>query len=269
MPAKLPQRKIQSIIIMPETERKKPPKGFYLLPNMLTTLSMFLGFLAIVWADQGRFQAAGLAILVSALMDSLDGKVARLTNTASEFGVQYDSLADLVAFGLAPAFLLWHWQLSVLGRVGVAGAFIYTACGALRLARFNISTSSIGKRFFIGLPIPAGGCTIVTFVFFASWLPPAMRHFLPYIALLLGAGIGLLMISRVRYFSFKEYDFLQLHPVRTMVTFLFLLALLVSFPRIFSFSYCVLYIAGGLIYTYYLLPRRNKQITQALSSHDE
>lgn len=254
---------------MVETEIKKPPKGFYLLPNMLTTLSMFLGFLAIVWADQGRFEAAGLAILVSALMDSLDGKVARLTNTASEFGVQYDSLADLVAFGLAPAFLLWHWQLSELGRVGVAAAFIYTACGALRLARFNITTASIGKRFFIGLPIPAGGCTIVTFVFFTAWFPSALLRILPYLALLLAVCVGLLMISSVRYFSFKEYDFLRLHPVRTMVVFLFLLALLVSFPRIFSFSYCVLYIAGGLIYTYYLLPRRNNQLTQALFSPDD
>ena len=146
-------------------ENKKPHKGVYLLPNMITTLSMFLGFLSMVWAVQGRFEAAGMAILLSALMDGLDGKVARLTNTASEFGVQYDSLADLVAFGLAPAILLWQWQLQLFGRLGVAAAFIYAACGALRLARFNVSTAAVGKRFFIGLPIPAGGCTLVTFVF--------------------------------------------------------------------------------------------------------
>lgn len=254
---------------MGDVETKKPPKGFYLLPNMLTTLSMFLGFLAIVWASQGRFEAAGLAILVSALMDSLDGKVARLTNTASEFGVQYDSLADLVAFGLAPAFLFWHWQLLELGRVGVAGAFIYASCGALRLARFNITTASIGKRFFIGLPIPAAGCTIVTFVFFAGWLPKSFAPILPYFALILAICAGLLMISSLRYFSFKEYDFLRIHPVRSMVAFLFLLALLVSFPRIFSFTYCVLYIAGGFVYTYYLLPRHTKQLADALSSPDD
>ena len=103
-------------------EKKKPHKGVYLLPNMITTLSMFLGFLSMVWAVQGRFEEAGMAILVSALMDGLDGKVARLTNTASEFGVQYDSLADLVAFGLAPAMLLWQWQLQAFGRLGVAAA---------------------------------------------------------------------------------------------------------------------------------------------------
>lgn len=254
---------------MDDREVKKPPKGFYLLPNMLTTLSMFLGFLAMVWAGQGRFEAACLAILVSALMDSLDGKVARLTNTASEFGVQYDSLADLVAFGLAPAFLLWHWQLNALGRVGVAAAFIYSACGALRLARFNITTASISKRFFIGLPIPAGGCTIVTFVFFAASLPDSFNNFLPYTALIVAICVGLLMVSHVRYFSFKEYDFLHAHPVRSMIAFLFLLALLVSLPRVFSFVYCMLYIGGGLFYTYFLLPRRDRQLSQALSIRDD
>lgn len=226
------------------------------MPNMLTTLSMFLGFLAIVWSGQGRFEAACMAILVSGLMDSLDGKVARLTNTASEFGVQFDSLADLVAFGLAPAILLWNWQLSSLGRVGVAVAFIYIACGALRLARFNITTFSISKRFFIGLPIPGAGYTVVTYVFFAHALPASMQGGTAYGALFVVLCAGLLMISRVWYFSFKEYDIFRAHPVRTMVAFLFLLGLLVSWPRVFSFVYCILYILGGLVYTYLLQPRQ-------------
>ena len=234
-------------------EKKKPHKGVYLLPNMITTLSMFLGFLSMVWAVQGRFEEAGMAILVSALMDGLDGKVARLTNTASEFGVQYDSLADLVAFGL----------------LGVAAAFIYAACGALRLARFNVSTAAVGKRFFIGLPIPAGGCTVVTFVFFASLFPDFLASVTPYFALLLSVGVGVLMVSRVRYFSFKEYDFLRAHPVRTMVTFLFLLALVVSLPRLFGFLLCAIYIAGGLAYTFVILPRRNRQLLRALSPQSD
>ena len=250
-------------------EKKKPHKGVYLLPNMITTLSMFLGFLSMVWAVQGRFEEAGMAILVSALMDGLDGKVARLTNTASEFGVQYDSLADLVAFGLAPAMLLWQWQLQAFGRLGVAAAFIYAACGALRLARFNVSTAAVGKRFFIGLPIPAGGCTVVTFVFFASLFPDFLASVTPYFALLLSVGVGVLMVSRVRYFSFKEYDFLRAHPVRTMVTFLFLLALVVSLPRLFGFLLCAIYIAGGLAYTFVILPRRNRQLLRALSPQSE
>lgn len=243
---------------MEQTPRAKPARGVFLLPNMMTTIGMFLGFLAIVWAANGRFEAASMAILASALMDGLDGKVARLTNTASDFGVQYDSLADLVAFGLAPAFLIWHWQLTNLGRVGIAAAFIYTACGALRLARFNVGASSASKRFFIGLPIPAAGCAMVTLVFFASLLPMAMQASLPYIAMAVAICTALLMISRVRYFSFKEYDFLRAHPVRSMIAFLFLLGLIVSVPRLFGFIYCLIYILGGLFYSYALLPRRNR-----------
>lgn len=254
---------------MQVSEPKKPARGIYLLPNMLTTISMFLGFLAMVWAANGRYEGAGLAIVVSAFMDGLDGKVARLTNTASEFGVQYDSLADLVAFGLAPAFLLWHWQLSHLGRVGVAAAFIYTACGALRLARFNVGATTTSKRFFIGLPIPAGGCTVVTFVFCAALLPQGMAVALPYAALLTAVCTGLLMVSRVRYFSFKEYDILRAHPIRSMVSFLFLLALIVSLPRVFGFAYCVIYIFCGLIYTFVILPRRNRQLLRTLTSQQE
>ena len=251
------------------TEVKKPRKGVYLLPNMITTLSMFLGFLSMVWAGQGRFEAACMAILLSAVMDGLDGKVARLTNTASEFGVQYDSLSDLVAFGLAPAMLLWQWQLQSFNRVGIAAAFIYAACGALRLARFNVSTAAAGKRFFIGLPIPAGGCTIVTFVFFAALFPEVLQPVTPYVALLLALGVGTLMVSRVRYFSFKEYDFLRAHPVRTMLAFLLVLATVISFPRVMGFMLCAVYIAGGLVYTFVIVPRRDRQLLRALSPQSD
>ncbi len=251
------------------TEVKKPRKGVYLLPNMITTLSMFLGFLSMVWAGQGRFEAACMAILLSAVMDGLDGKVARLTNTASEFGVQYDSLSDLVAFGLAPAMLLWQWQLQSFNRVGIAAAFIYAACGALRLARFNVSTAAAGKRFFIGLPIPAGGCTIVTFVFFAALFPEVLQPVTPYVALLLALGVGTLMVSRVRYFSFKEYDFLRAHPVRTMLAFLLVLATVISFPRVMGFMLCAVYIAGGFVYTFVILPRRDRQLLRALSPQSD
>ena len=251
------------------SELKKPRKGVYLLPNMITTLSMFLGFLSMVWSAQGRFEAACFAILLSAVMDGLDGKVARLTNTASEFGVQYDSLSDLVAFGIAPAMLLWQWNLSALGRVGVAAAFIYAACGALRLARFNVSTAAVGKRFFIGLPIPAAGCTVVTFVFCAAHFPNIMNAVLPYMALVLAVGVGVLMVSRVRYFSFKEYDFLRAHPIRTMLSFLLVLATVISVPRVMGFVLCAVYIAGGLVYTFVILPRRNRQLLRALSPQSD
>ena len=250
-------------------EVKKPRKGVYLLPNMITTLSMFLGFLSMVWAVQGRFESACLAILLSAVMDGLDGKVARLTNTASEFGVQYDSLSDLVAFGIAPAMLMWQWELSALGRMGLAAAFIYAACGALRLARFNVSTAAVGKRFFIGLPIPAGGCTVVTFVFCAAHFPAIMASALPYMTLVLAIGVGVLMVSKVRYFSFKEYDFLRAHPIRTMLFFLLVLGTVISFPRVMGFVLCAVYIIGGIVYTFIILPRRNRQLLRALSPQSD
>ena len=250
-------------------EVKKPRKGVYLLPNMITTLSMFLGFLSMVWAVQGRFESACLAILLSAVMDGLDGKVARLTNTASEFGVQYDSLSDLVAFGIAPAMLMWQWELSALGRMGLAAAFIYAACGALRLARFNVSTAAVGKRFFIGLPIPAGGCTVVTFVFCAAHFPAVMASALPYMTLVLAIGVGVLMVSKVRYFSFKEYDFLRAHPIRTMLFFLLVLGTVISFPRVMGFVLCAVYIIGGIVYTFVILPRRNRQLLRALSPQSD
>ena len=250
-------------------EVKKPRKGVYLLPNMITTLSMFLGFLSMVWAVQGRFESACFAILLSAVMDGLDGKVARLTNTASEFGVQYDSLSDLVAFGIAPAMLMWQWELSALGRMGLAAAFIYAACGALRLARFNVSTAAVGKRFFIGLPIPAGGCTVVTFVFCAAHFPAIMASALPYMILVLAIGVGVLMVSKVRYFSFKEYDFLRAHPIRTMLFFLLVLGTVISFPRVMGFVLCAVYIIGGVVYTFVILPRRNRQLLRALSPQSD
>ena len=250
-------------------EVKKPRKGVYLLPNMITTLSMFLGFLSMVWAVQGRFESACFAILLSAVMDGLDGKVARLTNTASEFGVQYDSLSDLVAFGIAPAMLMWQWELSALGRMGLAAAFIYAACGALRLARFNVSTAAVGKRFFIGLPIPAGGCTVVTFVFCAAHFPAIMASALPYMTLFLAIGVGVLMVSKVRYFSFKEYDFLRVHPIRTMLFFLLVLGTVISFPRVMGFVLCAVYIIGGVVYTFVILPRRNRQLLRALSPQSD
>ena len=232
--------------------RLKDRRAVYILPNMFTMTSMFLGFLSIIWAVQGRFDDACLALLVSALMDGLDGKVAHLTHSASAFGVQFDSLADLVAFGIAPAILSWEMSLQAFGRIGVACAFIYAGCGALRLARFNVMAPTAGKRFFMGTQLP-------------EWCVPAARYF----CLLLTVGLGLLMVSTVRYFSFKEYDFLRAHPYRTLVAFVLSLALLYSAPKIISFLYCAVYILSGLLYNFVILPKRNSQLLHTASSSDE
>ena len=184
-------------------------RGIYLLPNLLTTGGLFGGFFAIIAASQGRFETACIAIFVAAVLDGLDGRVARLTNTQSEFGVQYDSLADLISFGMAPAMLMYHWALlsmkldsPTLGKIGWLAAFLYAACAALRLARFNSQVGTQDKRWFVGLASPAAAGLMASFVWVCQefgWSGEELR----YAALALTVVAGLLMVSRLRYTSFK------------------------------------------------------------------
>ena len=184
-------------------------RGIYLLPNLFTTGGLFGGFFAIIAASQGRFEAACVAIFVAAILDGLDGRVARMTNTQTEFGVQYDSLADLISFGMAPALVMYHWALVslkldgvTLGRVGWLAAFLYAACAALRLARFNSQVSKVDKRWFIGLASPAAAGLMASFVWTfhgLDWSGDDLR----YAALAVTVVSGLLMVSGLRYNSFK------------------------------------------------------------------
>jgi len=195
-------------------EHERPPprsRGIYLLPNLFTTCGLFAGFYAIIAAANSQFTAAAIAVFVAAIADGIDGRVARLTGTSSEFGVQYDSLADLVSFGLAPSLVMYHWSLSALkfdgstmGRVGWAVAFVYAACAALRLARFNTQVGVADKRWFVGLASPAAAGLMMSFVWaFADgglgWSGEELR----YVALVVTLAAGLLMVSRIRYWSFK------------------------------------------------------------------
>ena len=247
------------------TGARKPPRGIYLLPNLFTTSAMFAGFYAIVAGISGRYVDAAIAVFVAAILDGLDGRVARLTGTQSEFGVQYDSLADLAAFGITPAILLWQWHLHAFGRLGMAAAFVFAVCGALRLARFNVTAglASAGKKFFTGLPIPAAGCTIATFMLFQEFVPDFMRELLPHAALLLALLLGILMVSRVRYASFKEYGFVRAHPFSSFVTVVLLFSLIVSQPRLLGFLMLLSYIVSGPVYSFIILPRRNKELLRA------
>jgi CDP-diacylglycerol---serine O-phosphatidyltransferase len=194
-------------------ENKQPPRSrtIYLLPNLFTTAGLFAGFYAIIAAANGHFVHASVAVFIAAVMDGLDGRVARLTGTSTEFGVQYDSLADLVSFGMAPALVMYHWSLSymkfdsdVMGRVGWAVAFLYAACAALRLARFNTQVGTVDKRWFIGLASPAAAGLMMSFVWaFADgdlgWSGEQLR----YVALGVTLVAALLMVSRIRFWSFK------------------------------------------------------------------
>lgn len=230
-------------------------KSVYILPNLFTTASLLSGFMGLVWAGAGRYEACALAILFSALMDGLDGKVARLTGTSSEFGVQYDSLADLAAFGVTPAFMMYQYALHQYGRLGLAVGFLFTVCSALRLARFNVQTATSNKRFFTGLPTPAAGCALACMILFAPSLPLMLQDGVAGIALVCTALIAFLMVSTVRYASFKELGAFKAHPFRTMVGVIALFALIVSNPKVFGSLILFGYIVSGLFYTFITLPR--------------
>ena len=248
-------------------EEKPVRRGVYILPNLFTTASLFTGFLCMILAVQGNIEGAALAVLFSALMDGLDGKVARLTNTASEFGIQYDSLADLVAFGVAPAFMVWAWTLKGYGKLGIGVAFLYVACTALRLARFNVCVNTVSKKFFVGLPCPAAGCSLAFFVLFASYMPGWMINRITFFTLLVTFCMALLMVSRVRYFAFKEYGFLRAHTFSYMVAALLIFVLILSQPVVFGFVFGTIYILSGLVYTFIILPRRNRQLLGSITQN--
>ncbi|WP_049621712.1 CDP-alcohol phosphatidyltransferase family protein [Frateuria defendens] len=185
-------------------------RGIYLLPNLFTTGAMFAGFYAIVASIDARFADAAIAVFVAALLDGMDGRVARLTGTQSEFGVQYDSLSDLVSFGLAPSLVMYNWSLSALkdfgplwGKVGWAAAFIYAACAALRLARFNTQVGVIDKRYFQGLASPAAAAVCMALVWSMENAGVSGAS-LCFVTPVLAVVAGLLMVSRFRYFSFKS-----------------------------------------------------------------
>ena len=204
---------------------KIPSRGIYLLPSILTTFGMFAGFYSIIASINGDFTLAAISIMVAMLWDALDGRVARLTNTQSDFGAQYDSLADLVSFGVAPALLVYEWSLSDLGRIGWLAAFIFLACAALRLARFNTQVGISDKRYFQGLPSPAAAGVIASMIWLKFWKFEYFDFGIVSLSYYIGVGItivcGLLMVSNVRYYSFKELD-------SKKASFRFLLAIVLS-----------------------------------------
>lgn len=245
------------------TERK-PHRGVYILPSLFTTASLFAAFMCVTYSIKGNFEAAALAIFFSALMDGLDGKVARLTNTTSQFGIEYDSLADVVAFGMAPSILAWTWQLEAFGRTGIAISFLFVACAALRLARFNVDVGVVSKKFFVGLPSPAAGCMLAAFVLFVPFLPDFLMDYVEYFTIALCIIVPLLMVSNTRYFSFKEYGFIKAHPFRVLVGAMLFMVLLFSKPYFWFFMSGFIYVLCGIFYTYIYLPNRNHQLLRRI-----
>lgn len=199
-----------------EIENHKPTKGVYLLPNLFTTAALFSGFYAVVAAMKGLFDLAAITIFIAMIADGLDGRIARLTNTESAFGAEYDSLSDMVAFGVAPALVLYQWSLQSLGKLGWLCAFVYVAAVAIRLARFNVQHGHQEKRFFIGLPCPSAAAILASLVWLGSDVH--MNHLaLPgALVALLTLAVAASMVSNIPYRSFKDFDIKNRVPFVTI-----------------------------------------------------
>jgi len=205
-----------------------PRKGVYLLPNLFTTGSLFSGFYAIVAGMNGHFENAAIAIFISMILDGLDGRVARMTNTQSDFGAQYDSLSDMVAFGVAPALVAFTWGLSDLGKLGWVAAFIYVAGAALRLARFNTQIGSVDKRYFVGLASPAAAAVVAGSIW--TSIDYNVSGILTYLMMFVVAGSGVLMVSNIFYYSFKEFDLKGRVPFVAILIIVLLYAVIATAP---------------------------------------
>ena len=251
-----------------EFKKEKRKRGIYLLPNLFTTAALFSGFYAVLAAMNGQFEQASLAIFVAMVLDGMDGRVARLTNTQTAFGAEYDSLSDMVAFGLAPSLVIYVWSLNTLGKLGWLAAFVYTAGTALRLARFNTQVGTSDKRYFQGLPSPAAAAVIAGSV----WV--AVEHDiggsdLSYLACLLTGLTGLLMVSNFRYSSFKEVDFRGKVPFFSIVVIMLGFAVVVEQPEFVLFLLFLIYAFSGPVMTLVHLRRRRLERHSAPADVEE
>ena len=249
-----------------QPERRK--RGIYLLPNLFTTAVLFGGFFAILSAIDGQFERAAIAVFVAMVMDGLDGRVARLTNTQTPFGAEYDSLSDMVAFGLAPGLVMYLWALQGLGRLGWLAAFVFVAAAALRLARFNTQVGIADKRYFQGLPSPSAAGILAAAVWFSveHVVDPAA---LAPVAAVLTALAGLAMVSNLRYHSFKEVDFRGRVPFVTLVVIALVAAVILTDPPLILFLVFFVYALSGPLVTFRGLRRRRLQRRQERSARDE
>ncbi len=247
---------------------KKPRRGIYLLPNLFTTAALFAGFYAILAAVNGKFEIAAAAIFVAMLLDGVDGRVARLTKTQSAFGAEYDSLSDMVSFGLAPALVVFIWGLSDLGKLGWLAAFIYTASGALRLARFNTQVGIADKKYFQGLPSPSAAAIVAGSVWIgADYGLDSSTVGWPLA--ILTTVVGLLMVSNFRYHSFKEIDFHGKVPFIVLVVVVIGLAIIQTHPPTVLFLLFLAYAISGPVVTLVQLRKRREQRALQENSEDD
>ena len=228
---------------MPRLTRERLSRGLFILPTLFTVGNLFCGYLSIWCSIRGTFEVAAVLIIAAGILDALDGRIARLTHSTSEFGEQYDSLADLVSFGVAPAVLAYSWGLSDFHRLGWMVSFVFVACGSMRLARFNIQAHVVDKRFFVGLPIPMAAGSIATIVL----ATPERLVSRVWMAGLLGFTVVLsyLMISTIRYRSFKDLDLRRKRPAWVLPAIILFFAIVAVRPEITLACLTIVFVGSG------------------------
>jgi CDP-diacylglycerol---serine O-phosphatidyltransferase len=246
-------------------------KGIYILPNLFTVAALFGGFYAIVMAMNGRFELAAIGVFCAMVLDSLDGRVARMTNTQSAFGEQMDSLADMVSFGAAPALIMYEWALKGLGKAGWIAAFVYCACAALRLARFNTNIGVVDKRYFQGLPSPAAAALMTGFIWVLDDLGFKDVSSSPVIAwgaFAMALYAGLTMVTNVPFYSGKDVNFRKSVPFIVVVAFALGIAVINIHPPIVLFvAFCAYGVSGYVLYA--MRKAKGKPVSVIATSTDE
>jgi CDP-diacylglycerol--serine O-phosphatidyltransferase len=254
-----------------EPPRRRPRKGIYILPNLFTLAALFGGFYAIVMAMNGHFDQSAIGVFCAMVLDSLDGRVARMTNTQSTFGEQMDSLSDMVSFGAAPALIVYEWALKGMGKLGWIAAFVYCSCAALRLARFNTNLTVVDKRFFQGLPSPAAAALVMGFVWLmddqgfkggseGEWLRWTMFAFTMY--------AGLTMVTNVPFYSFKDVSFKKSVPFVVIVAIALGIAIInIHAPSVLFGAFCIYGLSGYGVYVWKRMKGRPVSVI-ATSTHE-
>lgn len=235
-------------------------RGIYLLPNLFTTLALFFGFYAIVAAVDGRFNQACITIFIAMICDSLDGRIARMTNTTSPFGAEYDSLSDLVTFGLAPGLLVYKWSLHSLGKIGWLIAFIYVAATALRLARFNTLIGVSSKKYFKGMPCPAAAAVLASFIWAIDDTWNIDGTHLTYLLALITIAAAAVMVSNVNFYSFKDIDWRGRVPFVMILIFILICVAIALDPPPVLFGAFMLYMLSGPVSALWRMTHKKKLV---------
>jgi len=249
---------------MKRVKKERSRRGIYVLPNIFTSLNLFCGFYAVIASIDEKFVAASIAIIIGVIFDIMDGKIARATNTTSKFGTEYDSLSDLVSFGLAPGIMIYLWALRPLGRIGWLAAFLFMACGALRLARYNSQVGIVSSDQFVGLPIPSGAGMLATTVLFCHKFG-MVGKINPIFIMILIYILSFLMVSTIKYNSFKKPELFRKMNFNVLVALILILIFIAAQPSVALFVLGLAYVVSGPLITL----RNHKRIKQGKIGLDE